>query len=86
MILNVIDRKLPIGQAVAEPRMHHQRLPDEVVVERGFSPDLIRALEQRGHNVVPGLQWSSVNSILVTPDGFAGAADSRTSGAMAVGY
>jgi gamma-glutamyltranspeptidase / glutathione hydrolase len=86
VILNVIDRKLPIGQAVAEPRLHHQWLPDEVVVERGYSPDLIRALEQRGHNVVPGLQWSSVNSILVTPDGFVGAADSRTSGAMAVGY
>jgi gamma-glutamyltranspeptidase/glutathione hydrolase len=86
VILNVIDRKLPIAQAVSEPRLHHQWLPDEVAVERGFSPDLMRALTERGHNVVQGLPFGSANSILVTPDGLAGAADNRTAGALAVGY
>jgi gamma-glutamyltranspeptidase / glutathione hydrolase len=86
VILNVIDRKRPIAQAVGEPRLHHQWLPDEVVIERGFSEDLIRALAQRGHNVVPGSPSGSANSILVTPDGLAGAADNRTSGALAIGY
>ncbi len=38
VISNVIDRKLPIADAVAEPRLHHQWLPDQVLVERGFSP------------------------------------------------
>ena len=38
VITNVIDRGLPLAQAVAEPRIHHQWLPDEAVVERGFSP------------------------------------------------
>jgi gamma-glutamyltranspeptidase/glutathione hydrolase len=86
VIVNVIDRKLPVAEAVAAPRAHHQWWPDEVMVERGFSPDLIRALEVRGHRVVEGLPPTSANSILVTPGGLVGAADNRTRGALAAGY
>ena len=57
-----------------------------LVVERGFPPDLMRALAQRGHNVVAEWPSAAANSILVTPAGLAGAADNRTSGALAVGY
>src|SRR5215510_803647 len=86
VIVNVIDRKLSIAEAIAEPRVHHQWWPDEVVVERGFSRDLIGALKARGHTVVEGLPPTSANSILVTPAGLIGAADNRTRGALAAGY
>jgi gamma-glutamyltranspeptidase/glutathione hydrolase len=86
VIVNVIDRKLPIAEAVAQPRLHNQWWPDAVLVERGFSPDLIRALEARGHRVVQALPPTSTNSILVTPDGLVGAADNRSRGALAAGY
>ena len=86
VICNVIDRGLPIAEAVAAPRLHNQWLPDEVMVERRLSPDLIDALEARGHHVVPAPPGTSANSILVTPQGFAGAADPRTHGALAAGY
>src|SRR5262245_3868588 len=86
VIVNVIDRKLSIADAIAEPRVHHQWWPDEVVVERGFSPDLVGALKARGHTVVEGLPPTSANSILVTAAGLLGAADNRTRGALAAGY
>jgi len=86
VIVNVIDRKLSIADAIAEPRIHHQWSPDEVMVERGFSPDLIRELKARGHDVVEGSPPTSANSILVTPAGLLGAADNRTRGALAAGY
>src|SRR6266852_2779211 len=86
VILNVIDGKLGIADAVAAPRAHHQWLPDEVVVEHGFSRDLMRALQGRGHKVMEGLPRTSANSILVTPGGLIGAADNRTRGALAAGY
>jgi gamma-glutamyltranspeptidase / glutathione hydrolase len=86
VIVNVIDRKLSIADAIADPRIHHQWSPDEVMVERGFSPDLIRALKERGHEVVEGSPPTSANSILVTPAGLLGAADNRTRGALAAGY
>jgi gamma-glutamyltranspeptidase / glutathione hydrolase len=82
----VIDGKMSITDAVAAPRMHHQWMPDEIVVERGFSPDLMRALRARGHVVREEMRWSAVNSIAVTADGLVGAADARTRGALAAGW
>src|SRR6516164_9540888 len=86
VVLNVLEFNEDVADAVAAPRLHHQWWPDEVVVERGFSPDLIGALKARGHTVVEGLPPTSANSILVTPAGLIGAADNRTRGALAAGY
>jgi gamma-glutamyltranspeptidase/glutathione hydrolase len=86
IISNVIDRDMGIADAVAEPRLHHQWSPDEVVVERGLSSDLVRALAARGHHIVERMPGTSANSILVTQRGLIGAADHRTRGALAAGY
>src|SRR5262249_19209271 len=85
IILNVVDRGMNVADAVTEPRMHHQWLPDEVLVERGFPRELMRALEARGHKVTDTLPRTSANSIVVTPDGIVGAADNRTRGAVGAG-
>ena len=86
VILNVVDHQMNIAEGVAAPRIHHQWLPDRVFAERGFSPDTLRALEARGHVVVPGPTSGSANSILVTPEGLTGAADPRQRGTLADGY
>ncbi len=86
VIVNTIDRRMDIAGAVAAPRIHHQWLPDEVWAEHGTSAATIRELEVRGHNVRLMPPMTSANSIMVTPDGFAGAADRRTRGALAAGY
>jgi len=49
-------------------------------------PDLIRALEARGHTVAERLPPTSANSILVITGGLVGAPDNRTRGALAAGY
>ena len=66
VILNVIDHRMNVAEAVAAPRIHHQWLPDQVNAERGFSPDTLRLLEQKGHKIVTGATFGSANSILVT--------------------
>src|SRR5664279_3121175 len=81
VITNVIDFHMPIDQAVSPPRLHHQWQPDEVVAEPGFAPDVIVALEARGHRIVPTGPFTSATSIEVTPSGYIGAADPRTRGA-----
>jgi gamma-glutamyltranspeptidase/glutathione hydrolase len=86
IVVNVIDRGMDIAQAVSAPRVHHQWVPDEVVAERALAPDLVQALQARGDTVVLRRPVTSANSILVTPEGFAGAADPRTRGALAAGY
>ncbi|MBA3319470.1 MAG: gamma-glutamyltransferase, partial [Gemmatimonadales bacterium] len=35
VISNVIDHRMPLPEAVAAPRMHHQALPDSLRVEEG---------------------------------------------------
>ena len=86
VILNVIDHGMNVAAAVAKPRLHHQWLPDEVKIEHGFPADVAEGLRARGHTVQEPLGQTSANSILVTGDGVAGAADPRTRGALAVGY
>ena len=87
IVLNTVDRRMGIADAVAAPRLHHQWLPDEVSAEPGVAPEIIRALEQRGHTVEQSPRaWGSANSILVTPEGIAGAADPRTRGSLAAGH
>jgi gamma-glutamyltranspeptidase/glutathione hydrolase len=86
VILNVIDFRMDVAAAVAAPRIHHQWLPDEVNAEQAVPAETVRGLEQLGHTVVRRPNWGSANSIMVTPDGRAGAADPRTRGALAVGY
>ncbi|WP_213775637.1 gamma-glutamyltransferase [Bradyrhizobium sp. dw_78] len=85
VIVNVLDYHMDVEDAVAAPRLHHQWLPDEVRVERGFSDDVLAALRAKGHTVVEPMGQTSANSIAVTENGLSGAPDPRTRGAAAVG-
>jgi gamma-glutamyltranspeptidase/glutathione hydrolase len=86
VISNVIDHGLPVAEAVAAPRLHHQWLPDQVFVEPGWPQTTLDALAARGHTIERRPPGTSANSIQVIPGGLAGAADSRTRGALAVGH
>ncbi len=52
IVTNVIDGGMTLAESVTAPRLHHQWLPDQVVAEPGVAPDLIQALQARGHRVV----------------------------------
>ena len=86
VIVNALDFKMSVAQAVQASRLHHQWMPDETDVEPGFAPVSLDDLRARGHTLEPTPPYSSANSIAITPQGYVGAADSRTHGAMAVGY
>jgi gamma-glutamyltranspeptidase / glutathione hydrolase len=86
VIVNVIDRGMDIAAAVAAPRVHNQWTPDQVYAEPALPPDIAAALQARGDKIVPQRPFTSANSILISPDGFFGAADPRTRGALAAGY
>ncbi|GAB4468839.1 MAG: gamma-glutamyltransferase [Armatimonadaceae bacterium] len=50
VLVNVIDHRMNIRQAVEAPRLHHQWMPDRVVYERfALSADAKNALQQKGH-------------------------------------
>ena len=86
VIVNVLDYRMDVAAAVAAPRLHHQWLPDEVRVERGFAAETLAGLGSMGHRIVEPMGQTSANSIAVTPNGLRGAPDPRTRGATAAGY
>jgi gamma-glutamyltranspeptidase / glutathione hydrolase len=85
VIVDVLDYHIDVASAVALPRLHHQWLPDEVRIERGFPEDTLAALRAKGHRLVEPFGYSSANSIAVTDHGLLGAPDPRTRGAEAAG-
>jgi gamma-glutamyltranspeptidase / glutathione hydrolase len=85
VIVNVLDYGMNVAAAVDAPRLHHQWLPDEVRIERGFADDAIAELKAKGHHVVEPLGQTSANSIAVTDYGLLGAPDPRSRGAEAAG-
>ena len=48
VFLNVADFGMNVQDAVDAPRFHHQWQPDILFLEKGFSPDTIELLRQRG--------------------------------------
>jgi gamma-glutamyltranspeptidase / glutathione hydrolase len=83
--VDVLDYHMDVAAAVAAPRLHHQWLPDEVRIERGFAEETLEALRAKGHRIVEPMGQTSANSIAVTPNGPLGAPDPRTRGAEAAG-
>jgi gamma-glutamyltranspeptidase/glutathione hydrolase len=47
----LVDYGRPLDEAVRAPRVHHQWLPDRVVVETAVEPELVEGLKARGHEV-----------------------------------
>jgi gamma-glutamyltranspeptidase/glutathione hydrolase len=86
IILNTIDSRMAIGDAVSAPRLHHQWWPDEVVVEPFFPPEKVLVLVALGHRVKLGSLFGSAHSIAIGPESLTGAADLRARGAGAAGY
>ena len=85
VIVNVLDYGMDVAAAVAAPRLHHQWLPDEVRIERGFADETLAALSAKGHRLVESSGYSSANSIAATANGWLGAPDPRTRGAETAG-
>jgi gamma-glutamyltranspeptidase/glutathione hydrolase len=90
VVLNVIEFRMPLRDAVDTPRMHHQWLPDELRVERSLErehPEAIAALRQRGHRVIVNSSPQGDAHCIAADEkgGYVGVADQRRSG-WAAGY
>ena len=85
VMVNVIDWKMNVQDAVNWPRFHHAWMPDVLQMEPGYSPDTIAILEKWGYTVRSGARQGDCAAILFTDGWLEGAADPRTGG-LAEGY
>jgi gamma-glutamyltranspeptidase/glutathione hydrolase len=83
LVLNVVEFGMNAGEAVSAPRIHHQWLPDKLIVEKGrMNPVTLDELRRRGHDIEKWDGWGNANLIRLTGNGvLEGAADPRREGA-----
>ena len=84
VISNVIDHNMSFASAVMAPRIN-QRLAGNLELENGFSPDTIKLLKEKGHNVKRSMTMGSVQAIFIKDQVIYGVADTRRPGALAKG-
>ncbi len=86
VILNVIDHRMTLGDAMTAPRLHHQALPDQLAHERnGLAPAVADSLRFMGHALQDRGSIANVNAIMRVKGGLEGMYEPRSSGG-AVGY
>ncbi|MBV8450736.1 MAG: gamma-glutamyltransferase, partial [Deltaproteobacteria bacterium] len=83
VVLNELDFHLDPEQAVAEPRIHDQAVPDIVLIETNMPAKTNAALAQMGYRLKAVSELGAVNSIEITPGKLRGAFDQRKGGGVA---
>ena len=86
-ILNWMRLGMDAQSAINAPRFHHQWLPDQLVLEKMFSPQIEEQMKQRGYDVKRRGHIGLVNAIGIDAKTGerCGAADPRDNGS-AIGY
>lgn len=75
--LNVLNWGLTVHQAVKQPRLHDQLLPNQVMFEWSYDNSTVEFMERRGHNVTWGPAGSSAQAISIINGRFGAAGEPR---------
>jgi len=76
-MLNILDFNMPVKEAVEAPRIHHQWIPEDLVVESKIPVETKNSLEKRGHSVKERDVVAVVQAITWDGSTMNGAADPR---------
>jgi gamma-glutamyltranspeptidase/glutathione hydrolase len=93
VIVNVIDHRMSLADAMNAPRLHHQALPDTIRYEAGgFTSAVLDSLRAMGYGLGAGAQSGNptealarIAAVMRVPGGWVGKMDSRSTGG-AEGY
>jgi len=86
-IINAMEFDMNIATAAASARIHHQWLPDKLMLERGISPDTQKILQGMGHNTeLTNRTLGRTQSIMLQDGLLYGATDTRRLGGWVAVY
>jgi gamma-glutamyltranspeptidase/glutathione hydrolase len=79
LMINVIDHRMSLMDAMRAPRLHHQALPDSLTVEQnGVAPAVRDSLAAMGHGIRTIRALATANAILRVRGGWEGATEPRS--------
>jgi gamma-glutamyltranspeptidase/glutathione hydrolase len=80
VILYTLDFGMPLEDAMAATRFHHQWLPDELKIEKKVGTNVIAALEKLGHKVSPTSSLGAAQAVAWDGTSFRAVCDPRGEG------
>ena len=83
-ILNTLVYGMPISEAIAKPRFHHQWKPDVLRIEKNAGPKILSFLREKGHDLRIYENFGSTQSISNIKGQADAAHDKRTGGESVV--
>ena len=72
--------ELPLSDSIDRPRLHHQLIPNFVSIESDYPEDIVKTLEERGHEVVTNSSFAVVQGIQVVDELLQAKSDPRKGG------
>jgi len=85
ILVNVIDYQLNIAEATDRARIHQGWQKQELAIETGMNPEVIKLLKGMGHKIDMQKTMGSSQSIMWQDGVFQGSADPRRPNALAMG-
>jgi gamma-glutamyltranspeptidase / glutathione hydrolase len=85
-LVNIIDHKMTIKQAIDATRFHHQWIPDLIALEDDFPEDIERGLKNMGYKTIRDGQFGRMDGILITNNGKRMAAGDKRGDDSVAGY
>jgi len=68
-LINILEFGMNASAAIEKPKFHHQWLPDEIMVEKEFDPEVRKQLQAMGYTVTERGQIGRMEVIRILPDG-----------------
>jgi gamma-glutamyltranspeptidase/glutathione hydrolase len=85
-LVNIIDHKMTIKQAIDATRFHHQWIPDIVALESDFPEDIETGLKNMGYKTIKRGKFGRMDGILISADGKRMAAGDKRGDDSVAGY
>jgi len=68
-LINILEFGMNASDAIGKPKFHHQWLPDEVMVEKEFDPEVKKQLQSMGYTLTERGQIGRMEVIRILTDG-----------------
>ncbi len=85
-LVNIIDHKMTIKQAIDATRFHHQWIPDVLALESDFPEDIEAGLKNMGYKTIRRGKFGRMDGILISSDGKRMAAGDKRGDDSVAGY
>lgn len=85
-MLDLLSFNKTLSKANSDPRLHDQLLPEALLYEPKFPAEIVKGLEERGHDVVESNAAAVVQTIYIDDDGLIHAASDPRKGGTPDGY